>query len=185
VLWSACDDAAMRSRARILVVDDDPGIAAAVRRALVYEGYEVVVADDGKAALSVARERLPDLVVLDVMLPELDGLEVCRRLRAAGDVPILMLTARDAVADRVGGLDAGADDYLVKPFANDELVARVRTLLRRSRPRQSELLRIGDLVMDWPSRFPWGGLSSLSHVYSSGFGTVNYCFVERLEDTVR
>ena len=148
----ACDDAAMRSRARILVVDDDAGLAAAVRRALVYEGHEVVVADDGLRALTVAREQLPDLVVLDVMLPELDGLEVCRRLRAAGDVPILMLTARDGVADRVTGLDVGADDYLVKPFANDELVARVRTLLRRTRPRRVEVLRVGDLVLDVGAR---------------------------------
>ena len=136
----------------MLVVDDDPGVAAAVRRALVYEGYEVVVAGDGRLALDVAREQLPDLVVLDVMLPEMDGIEVCRRLRAAGDVPILMLTARDAVADRVAGLDSGADDYLVKPFANEELLARVRTLLRRGRPRQAEVLRIADLVVDVGAR---------------------------------
>jgi len=138
----------MRQRARILVVDDDPRVAAAVRRALAYEGYEVDVAEDGRRAMETARERLPDLVVLDVMLPELDGIEVCRRLRAGSDVPILMLTARDAVADRVTGLDTGADDYLVKPFANEELLARIRTLLRRSRSRQAELLRLGDLVLD-------------------------------------
>jgi two-component system response regulator MprA len=138
----------MRDRARILVVDDEPRVAAAVRRALVYEGYQVDVAGDGRHAMEVARERLPDLIVLDVMLPELDGIEVCRRLRAGSDVPILMLTARDAVVDRVTGLDSGADDYLVKPFANDELLARVRTLLRRSRPRRAELLRVADLVME-------------------------------------
>jgi two-component system, OmpR family, response regulator MprA len=138
----------MPDRARILVVDDDPRIAAAVRRALVYEGYEVDLADDGRGAIDAARERLPDLVVLDVMLPELDGIEVCRRLRAGSDVPILMLTARDAVADRVLGLDSGADDYLVKPFAHEELLARVRTLLRRRQPRRAELLRTADLVLD-------------------------------------
>lgn len=142
----------MRDRARILVVDDDPRIAAALRRALAYDGYEVDVADDGRRALSLARERLPDLVVLDVMLPEVDGLEVCRRLRADGDIPILMLTARDAVADRVAGLDEGADDYLVKPFANEELLARVRTLLRRSRPRHTEVLRVADLTLDIGAR---------------------------------
>jgi len=138
----------MPAAARILVVDDDPRIAAAVRRALVYEGHAVDVAADGAGALAAARERLPDLVVLDVMLPGIDGVEVCRRLRAASDVPILMLTARDAVADRVLGLDSGADDYLVKPFDYDELLARVRTLLRRRQPRRTEALRVGELVLD-------------------------------------
>lgn len=138
----------MRDRARILVVDDDSRVAAALRRALAYEGYQVDVAGDGRRAIDVARERLPDLIVLDVMLPELDGIEVCQRLRAGSDVPILMLTARDAVADRVTGLDSGADDYLVKPFANEELLARVRTLLRRSPPRLAEVLRVADLVME-------------------------------------
>lgn len=142
----------MRDRARILVVDDDPRIAAALRRALAYEGYDVDVAGDGARALELARERLPELVVLDVMLPELDGLEVCRRLRSGSDVSILMLTARDAVADRVSGLDGGADDYLVKPFANEELLARVRTLLRRSRPRHAEVLRVADLTLDVGAR---------------------------------
>ena len=138
----------MNERTRILVVDDDPKIAAALRRTLAYEGHEVEVAVDGRQALVAARERAPDLILLDVMLPELDGIEVCRRLREGGDVPILMLTARDTVSDRVLGLDSGADDYLVKPFAHEELVARVRTLLRRSRPRRAELLRFGDVVMD-------------------------------------
>ena len=106
------------------------------------------VAVDGPGALVAARDRPPDLVVLDVLLPGLDGVEVCRRLRAGSDVPILMLTARDAISDRVGGLDAGADDYLVKPFAYDELLARVRALLRRREPGDRELLRCADLVMD-------------------------------------
>ena len=135
--------------ARVLVVDDDPRLAASVRRALVYEGHRVEVAADGPAALAMVRDRLPDLVILDVMLPGLDGLEACRRLRAAdGDLPILMLTARDAIGDRVTGLDAGADDYLVKPFAYEELLARVRSLLRRRAPAGHELLRCADLVMD-------------------------------------
>ena len=114
----------------MLVVDDDEKIAASVRRALVYDGYAVDVASDGVAALAHVRDEPPDLVILDVMLPGLDGLEVCRRLRAdsTADLPILMLTARDATADRVRGLDMGADDYLVKPFAYDELLARVRAL---------------------------------------------------------
>jgi two-component system response regulator MprA len=133
---------------RILVVDDDARLAASLRRALAYEGHSVEVAADGPAALVAARDRPPDLVVLDVMLPGIDGVEVCRRLRAGSDLPILMLTARDAITDRVAGLDAGADDYLVKPFAYDELLARVRALLRRREPAGRELLHCGDLVMD-------------------------------------
>ena len=135
--------------ARILVVDDDEQIAAAVRRALRYEGYSVSVAHDGPGALEAARSRLPDLVVLDVMLPGLDGVEVCRRLRASGDdVAVVMLTARTEVPDRVEGLDAGADDYLTKPFAYEELLARVRTLLRRREPAAVAVLRYGDLSME-------------------------------------
>lgn len=135
--------------AQILVVDDDERIAAAVRRALVYEGYDVSVVHDGHAALDHTRSRDPDLVVLDLMLPGIDGLEVCRRLRADGiRTAILMLTARTAVPERVDGLDAGADDYLVKPFAYPELLARVRTLLRRHEPKERELLRYGNVVMD-------------------------------------
>ena len=135
--------------ARILVVDDDEQIAAAVRRALVYEGYDVTVAHDGPSALESARTQLPDLVVLDVMLPGIDGIEVCRRLRAAGDdVAVLMLTARTEVPHRVEGLDAGADDYLIKPFAYEELLARVRTLLRRRETTGRDTLRYGDLHMD-------------------------------------
>jgi two-component system response regulator MprA len=136
------------TRRQILVVDDDARLAASLRRALAYEGYAVEVAADGPGALVAARDRPPDLVVLDVMLPGLDGVEVCRRLRDGSDVAILMLTARDGISDRVGGLDAGADDYLVKPFAYDELLARVRALLRRREPSGRELLRCADLVMD-------------------------------------
>jgi len=136
------------SGSRVLVVDDDARLADSLRRALSYEGHAVEVAADGPAALVAARERPPDLVVLDVMLPGIDGVEVCRRLRAGSDLPILMLTARDAISDRVAGLDAGADDYLVKPFAYDELLARVRALLRRREPSGRELLHCADLVMD-------------------------------------
>jgi two-component system response regulator MprA len=134
-------------RRRVLVVDDDARLAASLQRAVAYEGHAVEVAADGAAALAAARDRPPDLVVLDVMLPGIDGLEICRRLRAGSDVPILMLTAKDTVADRVRGLDAGADDYLVKPFAYDELLARVRALLRRHAPSGHEILRCADLVM--------------------------------------
>jgi two-component system response regulator MprA len=135
-------------RRRVLVVDDDARLGASLRRALAYEGHIVDVASDGPGALVAARDRPPDLVVLDVMLPGIDGVEVCRRLRAGSDVPILMLTARDAVSDRVAGLDAGADDYLVKPFAYEELLARARALLRRHEPAGRELLRCADLVMN-------------------------------------
>lgn len=137
------------TKPRILVVDDDERIAASVRRSLTYDGYDVAVVHDGSAAIDAVRSRPPDLVVLDLMLPGIDGLEVCRRLRAAGDeVAVLMLTARSTVPDRVTGLDAGADDYLVKPFAHEELLARVRSLLRRSQPGGNETLRYADLVMD-------------------------------------
>jgi two-component system response regulator MprA len=132
----------------ILVVDDDARLAASLRRALAYEGHAVEVAADGPTALTAARDRPPDLVVLDGMLPGLDGVEVCRRLRQGSDLPILMLTARDSISDRVNGLDAGADDYLVKPFAYDELLARVRALLRRREPAGGKALRFADLVMD-------------------------------------
>ena len=134
--------------ARILVVDDDPRLAASVRRALAYEGYRVEMAGDGSAALAATRDRLPDLVILDVMLPGMSGLEVCRRLRAGSDVPILMLTARDEVDARVDGLDSGADDYLVKPFAYEELLARVRSLLRRRAAGSSDRLTVADLVIE-------------------------------------
>ncbi len=138
----------MASQPRVLVVDDDASIAAALRRALLYEGYAVTVAADGDTALQRAQVDAPDLVILDLMLPGIDGVEVCRRIRADDDVPVLMLTARDATADRVLGLDSGADDYLVKPFAYEELLARVRALLRRKPARSSRSLRFADVQMD-------------------------------------
>jgi two-component system response regulator MprA len=139
----------MSEAARILVIDDDPKIRSVVRRGLVYEGFRVTEAGSGEEGLDKARDQTPDLVVLDVMLPGIDGLEVCRRLRDAGDeVAILMLTARDEVRDRVNGLDTGADDYLVKPFSFEELLARVRALLRRRPTQSGEMLRFGDLDLD-------------------------------------
>lgn len=142
----------MAEQPHVLVVDDDSRIAAALRRALIYEGYHVDVAPDGQIALNRARERMPDLAILDIMMPGIDGLEVTRRLRAEGDVPILLLTAKDGTADRVKGLDSGADDYLVKPFAYEELLARVRALLRRRAPRVKRTLRYADVVMDLATR---------------------------------
>ena len=134
---------------RILIVEDEAEIADYLRRGLVFEGFAAEVAGDGLAALAAARERPPDVVVLDLMLPGIDGMEVAQRLRAASHVPIIMLTARDAVPDRVAGLEAGADDYLVKPFAFEELLARIRVQLRRrQRDEQSTVLRYGSLTMD-------------------------------------
>ncbi len=134
----------------ILVVDDEPALRTSLRRALLLDGYRVDVAEDGEAALGRVATRPPDAIVLDVLMPGIDGLEVCRRLRAGGDrTPILMLTALDGVHDRVAGLDEGADDYLVKPFALEELLARLRALLRRTgAPPQGGLLRFADLELD-------------------------------------
>jgi two-component system response regulator MprA len=133
---------------RILVVDDEPAVRTSLERALSLEGYDVDLAADGAAALDRLATAPPDAVVLDVGMPRIDGLEVCRRMRQAGDrTPVLMLTARDAIDDRVEGLDAGADDYLVKPFALRELRARLRALLRRV-DRDTETLRYGDLALD-------------------------------------
>ena len=133
---------------RVLVVEDDEDIAQVLQRSLRMEGYEVRLAADGEAALDEAATFHPDLVVLDLGLPKLDGIEVAKRLRAGDDVPILMLTARDAVESRVEGLDTGADDYLVKPFERQELLARLRALLRRRPPRGSASLTVADLSLN-------------------------------------
>ena len=133
---------------RVLVVEDDEEIAQTLQRSLRLDGYEVRIAGDGLDALDQAAAYHPDLVILDLGLPKLDGIEVARRLRAADDVPILMLTARDAVEARVEGLDSGADDYLVKPFERQELLARLRALLRRRPPRGSASLNVGDLSLN-------------------------------------
>lgn len=156
------------SKTRVLIVEDEPGIAGFVRRGLLFEGYTVDVAADGRAALTALRDTPPDLVVLDIMLPEVDGIEITRRVRAAETaegrppVPILMLTARDEVPDRVAGLEAGADDYLVKPFDFDELLARVRALLRRSVSATGtapthEVLTFDDLTVDLSARIAQRG----------------------------
>lgn len=145
----------------ILVVDDDPKICSVLRRGLRFEGYDVHVAEDGPQALEIAREEPPDLVLLDVMLPGMDGLEVCRRLRRGTSMPILMLTARDAVPDRIAGLDSGADDYLVKPFDFDELLARIRALLRRVQPSDEAVLTFADLRLDPGTREVFRGTRSI------------------------
>jgi two-component system response regulator MprA len=138
--------------ARILIIDDDEAILTFLRRGLAYDGYQVDTATDGQSGLLVAWDNPPDLVVLDWMMPGLDGLEVCRRLRQRTKAPILMLTAKETVNDRVQGLDAGADDYLVKPFNLDELLARIRALLRRTRPNRPEVYEFNDLTLDTGSR---------------------------------
>ncbi len=133
---------------RVLVVEDDEEIAEVLGRSLRKEGYEVRLSVDGNEALDAAEVFSPDLILLDLGLPGLDGVEVCRRLRAEGDVPILMLTARGETEDRVSGLDSGADDYLVKPFERQELLARIRALLRRRPPRGAAALQVGDLLLN-------------------------------------
>ncbi|MBM3128734.1 MAG: response regulator transcription factor [Chloroflexi bacterium] len=137
---------------RILVIEDEQKIADFLRRGLTYEGFTVEVRLDGETGLKAARDTPPDLVILDVMLPGLDGWEVCRRLRAAGALPILMLTAKDAVPDRVKGFESGADDYVTKPFAFEELIARVRALLRRTRTVEETIARFADLTLNVTTR---------------------------------
>jgi two-component system response regulator VicR len=147
--------------ARILVVDDEPPIVDLLAYNLRRANYQVLIARDGECALAVARREQPDLIILDLMLPGIDGLEVCRALRRERDVPIIMLTARDAEIDRVVGLELGADDYVVKPFSVRELIARIKNVLRRTTPRPSEaasnVIRIGALTVD-PVRYEvrWG-----------------------------
>jgi two-component system response regulator MprA len=146
---------------RVLVVEDDVDIAGVLRRSLDKEGYDVRIAGDGEAALQESGVFEPDAVVLDLGLPKLDGVEVCRRLREEGDVPILVLTARDALESRVEGLDSGADDYLVKPFERDELLARLRALMRRRPPRGSAYLVVGDLKLNPDTREVYRGKRAL------------------------
>src|SRR6266403_1790390 len=141
-----------RMSTRILVVDDDPTVLRMLVRTLAAEGHEVEAAADGGAALAAVERHAPDAVVLDVAMPGMDGLAVCRRLRAGGfTAPVLLLTARDAVADRVAGLEAGADDYLLKPFAVEELLARLAAIERRGRP-MAEVLAAGSLRLDAQAR---------------------------------
>jgi len=147
---------------RILVIEDDPAILKLLQRGLAYEGYLVDTATDGRSGLLMARDNHPDLVVLDWMLPGMDGLEVCHRLRTGGEVPIVMLTAKDTIQDRVQGLDAGADDYLVKPFNLDELLARIRALLRRTQVKRIPILEFNDLKLDTGSRQATRGERTIS-----------------------
>lgn len=137
---------------RILIIEDDEEILRVLKRVLTYEGYIVDTALTGQAGLTLAREQMPDLVVLDWMLPKMDGLEVCRRLQKMGNQPILMLTAKDTTQDRVQGLDAGADDYVVKPFEIEELLARIRALLRRTAADRVKVLEFEDLKLDSSTR---------------------------------
>lgn len=136
----------------ILLVEDEPGIADFISRGLGLKGYEMAVVTTGERALASARARPPDLVILDIMLPGIDGVEVCRLLRRQSDMPIIMLTARGSVSEKVAGLEAGADDYITKPFAFDELLARVRSALRRKPSADNEIITIGDLVIRTASR---------------------------------
>ncbi len=133
---------------QILVVDDDPEILDMLSRGLKFEGYDIRTAMDGEGALLQFREQAPDLVLLDVMIPGMDGLEICREMRKVRDTPVLMITAKDAVTDRVAGLDSGADDYIVKPFAFDELLARIRAHLRRTMPGEAQILQFSDLTLN-------------------------------------
>jgi len=137
---------------KVLIIEDDEAIVKLLRRSLAYEGYQVDSALDGESGLALARDRQPDLVILDWMLPGMDGLEVCQRLRALSNVPVLMLTAKDTLHDRVQGLDAGADDYVVKPFQLDELTARIRALLRRTQQDRTPVLNFMDLNLDTSTR---------------------------------
>ncbi|MCE5207486.1 MAG: response regulator transcription factor [Chloroflexi bacterium] len=142
---------------KILIIEDDHAIVNLLQRGLVYEGYDVAVAMDGFTGMRSAREEKPDLVILDWMLPKMDGLAVCQDIREIGSIPILMLTAKDTVRDRVQGLDAGADDYMVKPFDLNELLARVRALLRRTRQERITVLEFNDLQLDTSTRIATRG----------------------------
>ncbi len=137
---------------RVLIIEDDDGILRVLRRALIYENYQVETAVDGETGLALARDWRPDLMILDLMLPGMDGLEVTQRMRMDGNIPILMLTAKDTINDRVLGLDAGADDYMTKPFELDELLARVRALLRRTQLERAPVLTFHDLTLDTSTR---------------------------------
>lgn len=158
---------------RLLLVDDDPRVLSAVGRRLGFEGFLVELAPSGQEALDLFAARKPDLVILDVMLPEMDGLEIARRIRQLATVPILMLTARDAISDRVAGLRSGADDYLVKPFAFEELLARIEALLRRTRPPAVETLTFADVELNTRTREVFRG-GALIDLTARGFDLLEY-----------
>ena len=146
---------------RILVVEDEPQITQFLKRGLTFKGFEVIVACNGKQALHAIQDYSPDLMVLDVMLPDIDGCEICRRLRANGDktLPVLMLTAKDDLSDKIVGLDSGADDYITKPFVFEELLARIRAGLRRleEKTHLAKEIKVGDLFIDTAARQVWRG----------------------------
>jgi two-component system, OmpR family, response regulator MprA len=140
------------NKRNILVVDDDPEIVSFLRRGLIFEGYAVETANDGAEALAKLRDKEPDLVILDVMMPGIGGIEVSKRLRQVSEIPVLMLTAKANLADKVAGLNSGADDYLIKPFEFDELLARIRALLRRLQPKEGTILRFSDVTVNLTTR---------------------------------
>ncbi len=171
--------------ARILVVEDEEKLAKFVQLELSYEGYEVSVAHDGLSGLMAARDQTPDLIILDWMMPGLTGVEVCRRLRQTGTAtPVILLTAKDEVSDRVEGLDAGADDYVVKPFSIEELLARVRAHLRRIEPQDAELLVFGDLALDRRSREVRRGQRSIE-LTAKEFDLLEYLLTNPLQVLTR
>lgn len=163
--------------AHILVVEDEAKLAQFIELELKYEGYQVTVANDGFAGMTMAREMKPDLIILDWMLPGLSGLELCRRLRTTGDkVPVILLTAKDDVSDRVAGLDAGADDYVLKPFSVEELLARVRAHLRRSQEPNPDLLMFDDLSLNKSTREVFRGNRSIE-LTAKEFDLLEYLMV--------
>jgi len=173
------DPALGRSSSRILIVDDEPYITDVLSSALRFEGFQIEVASTGAQALALATARVPDLVVLDVMLPDIEGIEVCRRLRSADvEAPVLFLTARDAIGDKVAGLQLG-DDYVTKPFSIDELVARIRAVLRRTQPESGEAdhrMRFSDLVMDDETHEVWRA-GDLIELTATEFNLLRYLLV--------
>jgi len=157
---------------KILVVDDEQEIAGIVKAYLEREGYQVVLAGDGKSALALVRSQSPDLLVLDLMLPEVSGWDVCRAIRKESNLPIIMLTARDEVADRIVGLELGADDYVTKPFDPKELVSRVKAVLRRSQTPPKALLRVGNLAIDTEKHRLYRGDTAVNGLTPSEFELV-------------
>ena len=147
---------------RILIIEDDEAIVRVIRRALSYEGYQVDIATNGERGLELSKNYSPDIIILDLMLPGIDGMEVCQAIRYRSNIPILMLTARDSVQYRVRGLDCGADDYMTKPFELEELLARVRALLRRTQFDRNTVLTFNDLTLDASSRRAGRGNRSIN-----------------------
>jgi two-component system, OmpR family, response regulator MprA len=155
MIFKECEPLIMptsENKPHILVVDDDAEIVSFLRRGLIFEGYAVETAVDGSDALVKLRDKDPDMVILDIMMPGIDGLEVSKRLRQVSDIPILMLTAKGTLSDKIAGFKVGADDYLVKPFEFDELLARMRALLKRRQPKEGEILKFSDVILKTATR---------------------------------